>query len=134
MVCPPPDAINATVRRFVVDHIDSVEQLDVLIFVLMHAEKSWNFSEISLELRSTEASIRRRAQSLVDCKVLAPEALEAQTLRYSPFSPEINLAVQETAAAYRVHQYKIMDLIFGKKVDALNIFADSFRIKKEEEE
>jgi hypothetical protein len=126
--------ISDELKKFIYLGFDSVEQLDVLLLIHGHPDREWTFSDISRELRSTDASIEKRSRTLEQKSIIAEAGLKENTIRYIPYSPSVDRLVTELAQIYKTQQYKVMDLIFNKEKAAIESFADSFRIKKEEKE
>lgn len=125
--------ISDELMRFIFDCIDSVEQLDVLLLIHAHPDREWTFPEISRELRSSEASIRKRIVTLKEKSIIDPSALSPRGVRYMPFSEKVGQLVNNLSAIYPVQPYRVMELIFNKEKSAIQSFADSFRLKKEKE-
>lgn len=128
-----PDVISPRMRDFIHRCIDSVELLRVLLLIQADRNRDWTYEQINSELRSTPDSIRKRVADLIQKKVIAPEALTGDKVKYIPFSPEVEELVMALAGHYQLRPYKIIDLIFSKPNSAIQSFADSFKLKKEEE-
>lgn len=128
-----PQVISARVREFIHRSIDSVELLRVLLLIQADRSRDWTYEQLNGELRSTLDSIRKRVADLVAKRVLAPEACTTDRVRYLPFSPDTEELVMVLAGHYQLRPYKVIDLIFSRPNSAIQSFADSFRIKKEDE-
>ncbi|MGE3263181.1 MAG: hypothetical protein AB7K68_15480 [Bacteriovoracia bacterium] len=127
------DVISSRVKDFIHRCIDSVELLRVLLMIQADRNRDWTYEEINNELRSTQDSIRKRVADLVAKKVIAPGAVRDGKVRFIPFSSEIEELVMVLAGHYQLRPYKVIDVIFSRPSSAIQSFADSFRIKKEEE-
>lgn len=127
------DVISSRVKDFIHRCIDSVELLRVLLMIQADRNRDWTYEEINSELRSTQDSIKKRVADLAAKKVIAPESVREGKVRFIPFSPEIEELVMVLAGHYQLRPYKVIDVIFSKPSSAIQSFADSFRIKKEEE-
>ncbi len=120
-------------QKFLIDCIDSLEQLHVLRLLHEARGDAWTIESISQDLRSTPSSVEKRIQDLQARRVLSKEAVAADgAIRYLPYNSEISLAVDETLLFFRHHQYTVIDFIFSKPIAAVQSFANAFRLKKED--
>lgn len=110
--------------------IDSVESLEVLIFLVEQPEREWNAKSLSQQIRSSEGSVEKRLKSLVACRVLCLSAGAPE--RYRPASPEMERLVRETIAFYRLRPHRAMEILYSKPESAMQSFADAFRFGKKE--
>lgn len=127
-----PDEIKA----FVLEHVDSVEQLEVLLLLRERRDRSWTASDVSREIRSATESAANRLKSLLAKKLLVqdPDSALADELayRFQPPSEKIDFLVGRLAETYRTRRFTVMNVIFSKPAEAIRTFADAFKIKKGE--
>lgn len=119
---PPP------IKKFVQERLDSVEQLNVLLLLRLSPDRVWSTEQISHELRSTDQSIQKRLEGLYSRNVLVrvPELQGGH--RFSPASDECRQLIEELAVINHTKPYRIMELIYSRKSDALQDFADAFKL------
>jgi hypothetical protein len=122
--------LPAPVRQFVIECIDSVEQIEVLMFLREHRAKAWDATAVSRELRSAPESVAKRLKDLQLRKLIVQESLPDLSYRYLPQSEKLGQLVDALAEEYRTRRFTIINLIFSKPADALRTFADAFKIKK----
>lgn len=120
----PEDVID-----FIVDFIDSVEQLNVLFLLQTHSERSWTLDEITRELRSTETSIQRRLEALYSRNILVPS--KDGKHRYTPCSMEVARTLSHLSDVYKTKPYRIIEAIYSKPDEVLKALADAFKLKKD---
>lgn len=125
------EEISPEIARFVQDKIDSVEQLNVLLLLKLRPDQVWSVADITRELRSTEHSIHQRLEGLYHRQVLARLPELGGKHRFTPISEECRKAIEDLAVLYHTKPYRIMDLIYSRKNDALQEFADAFKLKGE---
>jgi hypothetical protein len=123
--------VPPSVRKFIELKVDSVELLHVLMLLQDRPDVDWTVRSISDELRSSETSVQARIRALIQTKVLAPDAMKDGQVRYVPFDAEVGAHAKETIDLYRLAPYRIVDLIFSKRTDAIRSIADAFRFRKE---
>jgi hypothetical protein len=120
------------VRRFLGEHIHSVEQLEVLIWLLEHPAECWTGKAVARELRIDANSAASRLEDLVS-RGLAAAGREPESFVYEPAHPERDRLVRSLARLYAERRVSIINLIFSKPVDRVRLFADAFRIRDEKE-
>ena len=120
------------VRRLLAEHINSVEQLEVLLLLRDRAERSWTPAQASEQIRSGADSVARRLQDLHKRGFVTREE-EGPTYRYAP-PPERVAAIDALARAYAERRHQVIELIFAKPIENLRVYSDAFRLRKEPED
>lgn len=119
--------IPEDVRQFIFEHIDSVEQLDVLL--LLYAEqKSWSVQDINNFLRTNADSVANRLQSLIEAGVVEELYASPPLFRYQPRSPAFEKVVDELANANKIRRHAVLELIFSPLKKARK-FVDAFVLR-----
>lgn len=114
---------------FIKGHIDSVEQLEVLLLTRNDPSKIWTAADVSRELRSSTASAATRLTKLCALKLLVKDSGTTEGYRYEPSSPELADRVTALAAAYLVRRVTIIDLIFSNPLEKIRTLADAFKLR-----
>jgi hypothetical protein len=122
------EATPETVLRFIDRHIESVEQLEILL-LLAQETRDWSFTEIFKMIQSSEISIMQRLQQLIAAGLIVTR--EGQ-FRFEPSEDSSRDTVHELAELYRLRRVRIIEAIYNRKTDAVQSFADAFRFKKKE--
>lgn len=127
--------IPEDLRKFIDMHIDSVEQLEVLLLLRRSAGRSWTVEAVSEDLRSSDMSARIRLQDLTSRGMLERELAEGKTLfRYAPRDGRLAALIDRLADLYASRPARLIELIFSKPTDQLKALADSFRLRRTEDE
>lgn len=124
----PPD-----VQAFVTDHIDSIEQLEVLLLLCKEPERVWSLEQLSSELRGSPRSIRRRLDDLCAMKLAQLTTGTPDTFRYQPDDERKAATVAALAGLYRTYRVAITELIFRSSKSKMLTFARAFRIKGDDD-
>jgi predicted transcriptional regulator len=111
------------VNQFIYAHIDSIEQLEILLLLRHHADKSWSFKAISDELRSTPDSVATRILPLEKIGIIHREG---DMFRYLPTDSVLKETIDDLEKIYRVRRQKIYELIFSPMKKRVRDFADAF--------
>lgn len=118
------------VRAFVADHINSVEQLEVLLLLARDGSRAWTVEEVASELVTTPHSVAIRLDDLRQHRLLVTED---EAYRYEPSSSEARAAVNELAAIYPKRRVSVINLIFSTPDDRLRSFSDAFRLRRDKD-
>jgi hypothetical protein len=123
------------VKRLILEHIDSVEQLDILLLLYNIAARS-DFERspaaVSKELCIDINSAAERLADLCARGFLAVKNKTETLYYFSPATTDLDRATGGLATSYKNHKYAIIKLIFSKPTDKIRTFADTFKIKKDE--
>lgn len=128
------ERIPEEVRRFLANHVNSVEQLEVLLLLRRTADRDWTAAQVADELRIDRASARRRLYDLHRAGLvgLYTSGTEGR-FRYDPSDAHAE-AVDRLADIYVTHRVAVITFIISKPLDEIRSFADAFRIRGKEEE
>jgi hypothetical protein len=122
--------IDAHVRSFVHDQIESVVQVEVLL--LLHAEPGRAFAgaDVVEALRVEPAWAEAQLSHLCGRGILAEAG--PGSFRFAPRTAEVAGAVAGLARAYADRRVTVIGLIYAKPSEPLRSFADAFRIRKDQ--
>jgi hypothetical protein len=124
-------AIPNHVVGFVVQHVSSVIQLEVLLLLHAHRARSYAPAELGRELRVNADWVEAQVQTLVNNGVLVSVGESPRRYQYQPRTSQLAEAVDDLARVYQERRVSLITLIFNKPVDQAQSFADAFRIRKE---
>jgi hypothetical protein len=125
-------ALPEDVHRFLSHHIDSVEELEVLLLVRQSAGRSWSADDMARELYSHPTSIARRFQRLLGARLLRETAPEHY--QYGPRSVQVDQLIGRVAETYRERRVAVISLIASKPIENVKAFSDAFRLRKPKED
>lgn len=121
------------VQDLIAEHITSVEQLEILLLLREHAEQEWSASKVSEEIRTSERSAATRLADLRARGFLTSREDAGVTVyRFDPLTVTQRRAVASLSQVYRERRYTVIDLIFSKPIDRLRVYADAFRLRKDD--
>lgn len=116
------------VKKLLTDHIDSVNQLEVLLAFFNNPSRTWNAVSLSLELRSHETIVKIQIHKL--CNGGFVKEVQPNEFIYSP-GDELNLKVELLNQTYKEMSVAVIAFIYEKPTDKLKGFADAFKLKKD---
>ena len=128
------DQLPDDVRRFVVDHINSVEQLEVLLLLRTESDRDWTASGVSQKLYTPPAAAAMRLDDLQQQGFLSTKALAEKAYRYRSAGSEFDQLVDRLAEFYKERRVTIISLIYSKPHQQVQAFADAFKLRKDPKE
>jgi hypothetical protein len=123
-----PTDIPADVRRFIVDHVHSVEQLEILLLLHRHPARWWTASDVNAEIRTSLASADDRLRDLAERGLAGVDAGTPPRYRFAPAEGATAVLVSRVAETYREHRVSVVTLIYSKPSDAVRDLAEAFRL------
>jgi hypothetical protein len=119
--------VPAPVKRFVKRHIESVEQLEVLLLLRAAADKHWTAEEVA---RARVTHAEAAAAWLENLAVRGFVRHEPRGYRYDPPSAEAERTIDELAESYAKYRVAVVALIFSRPSERITLFSDAFRIRR----
>lgn len=123
------NSIPPEIRDFLTDCIESVSQLELLLFIYERKNIQWSAEEISRELRTHTTMASKQMEQLASKGVL--EKLSENKFQYAPIKEDTHKKVNELFSLYHERPVAIVTFIFTKPEDKLKGFADAFKFKKD---
>jgi hypothetical protein len=129
---PAEEPIPEIVRRFIIEHINSVESLEVLLLLSAGTIREYTAEEVSQVLRTSLESAAARLRELHQTKVLARvETAQALKYRFDPSAPGANV-VADLEKVYKTRRVSVISFIYSNPTDPLRAFSEAFRLRKDE--
>jgi hypothetical protein len=123
------DRIPPEVRRFIAEHIETAEQLEILLLLQRSGEKQWTALDVSQAIYTVPASATMRLESLVAGGFLSSTGGADPRYRYVPRTDQLRNQVDALSEAYRLDRVGVIKLIFSKPPDPLQSFSDAFKLR-----
>ncbi len=125
-----PSDLHPSVRRFLSEYVNSVEQLETLLLMRASPDRAWDAEAINHELRTSLASAAERLRELEERRLIVADSSLPLRYRYQPSDPRTRGIIDLVANAYRERRVMVISFIFSKPQDAILKFADAFRLGK----
>lgn len=122
-------SIPPEVRRFIAEHIDAAEQLEILLLLYRNPERGWKAQEVSQAIYTVPASATMRLEGLLSAGFLSSTGGADPQYRYAPRNDELGRGVESLAKAYSMDRVSLIKLIFAQPPDPVQSFADAFRLR-----
>ena len=122
----PDEPVPEDVRHLILRHIQSVAQLEALLFLRGRSGESWDPQSIARRLYAPEAEMVAALASLCSDGFLRRDGVG---YRYE-CAVETRITVDRVAAAYGRHLIPITHLIHSKPRN-ITAFSDAFKFRKD---
>ena len=127
-----PDEISREVDQFIRDHINSVEQLEVLLLLAENPQQQWSAAEVAQKLYRQPESIGTHLQSLQSAGLVVTCSGAPGRYCYNTTLGAIDLTIKALERAYHERKDTVIRLIFSRPPDPARSFAAAFRFRKTE--
>lgn len=127
----PPDGIDPDVARLLRTTIQSVSELEVLLYFREHPDQDCESAAVARALYLDALGTEGLLDGLHDRGFLARIALRPNRYRYSPRTEELRGTLDRLAAVYPTRRAAVINLIFSEPGERLRNFADAFRLRKD---
>lgn len=125
--------LSEEIKKFIIEQINSLEQLEILLLLHSHPEREWTAQEVSQELRLSQTSVVDRLADLQSRGLLTAREDSALLYQYQPQKPELRATVDSLARLYPDYRVTVINLIFSKPLDKIQTFADAFKLRKDKD-
>ena len=121
------DHIPDDLREFILQHIDSITQLEALLLLRANASEAWDVAKAKARLYTVEDEVTRVLERLFADGFLAQDG---NGYRYQCKESEAATKVDRLAALYATHLIPVTNMIHDK-LRHVRAFADAFRFRKD---
>ena len=130
MTNPLPD----DVRRFLDEHIESLEQLEILRVIAEDPAREWRASELAAEIQAEPSAAAAHVTALAGRGLVIASSEEGEiAARHGTATPELGGRLAAVLAAYRERPVTMIKLVYARANERLKAFSDAFRLRKKED-
>ena len=123
----PEEIIPEKVRDFILQHIDSITQLEALLLLRANPDERWTLGSTTKRLYTSERDVELVLSRLTTDGLLRNSE---GVYRYDPSSPEMRALIEQLADIYARHLIPVTNLIHAKE-RRIREFADAFRFRRD---
>ena len=117
------------VDRFIADHVDNLEQLEILLLLRGQRSREFEPREVTAELRLGPESAPERLADMTARGLLAASG-DPPRYRYQPDGAETERVIGELARCYAERRVSVITRIFSPRSDSVRSFADAFKLRR----
>jgi len=122
--------LPSEVRTFIVRHLTSGAQLEILLLLHRDPERAWPAAAVGRELRIDSEQAAWGLSRLATQGLLGVD--EQSGYRFEPRLRRNAHAVDALAALYPIYRVAIISLIFSRPRGPMSDFSDAFRLREED--
>jgi hypothetical protein len=126
-----PDVIPEDVKRFLADYIDSIAELEILMFLREHPDQSWLCRTVADQIYSSEEFTADLLVRLSRKGLLTADGMSPASFRYGTSNQEVARLLDQLAEVYAKYLVPVTNLVHKKSRRNLEGFAEAFKFKKE---
>jgi len=131
------DDLPEDVRALLTEHIESYEQLEVLLLLRRERYEEWTVEGLAARLHVREELIRSALDGLKAGGLVAISTAPAPRFAYRPTSSGLDAAAGRLDREYAERPIRIIQLMSANAIErvrtaALHTFADAFVLKKKD--
>jgi hypothetical protein len=117
------------VRQFIAKHLESMEQVEVLLLLARNAPRSWSVSDVAAELRWPQRAAQQCLEELSRGSLVRRAGSGAGgTYEYAP-TPADRESIATLMQMYDTRPLLLGRLIYDRPPTVARSFADAFRIR-----
>ena len=119
------DGIPISVATFILERIESVEQMEILLLLAAEPGKNWDADMVAREQRTSPRSTSRWLENLMSQKLLGQDG---KFYRF-PVDSEFSSVVDSLSKTYASMRVATIEAIFNKPLTKINTFAAAFKLR-----
>ena len=125
-----PDMIPEEVTIFLVRHIDSIAELEALLFLREHRDQSWSSASVAERIYSSEEVSAIILARLTESGFITADGTPA-LFQYGPRTQELARMLDQLAEVYAKYLVPVTEIVHKKSRRNIEGLAQAFKFKKE---
>lgn len=126
-----PREIPDPVSSFILEHIYSVAQLELLLWMREQGDQPSSVAKVAQHHRMQPDMALGLLEDLRARRLLEKTAGPDDSYVYRPNREETSEQMDQLASFYGQYRFTVINLIFSRPPDSVQSFARSFRVRKE---
>ena len=124
-----PAELPADVLDLIARHLDSMAQVEVLLYLHRGAEQRWQAYQVAQELRIETLAAAAHLETLAANRLAGSDGAAPPSYRYEPATPALGQAVENLRVAYNTRPVTLVNALYARPPRAIRSFAEAFRIR-----
>lgn len=118
------------VSSFIRSTFRSVWSLELLCFLRKNHDRAWTYPQLVVATRSSDLVVRQSAESLLAAGLVMIN--DEGEVRYQPVNDDADRLAGAAEAMYAQRPDAVRRLIVAPPVSSASIFADAFKLRRDE--
>lgn len=129
----PEGALPDYIRKFIREHISSVEQLEILLHLFRISPRMEPSEAVAQTLYLSPESTERQLQRFSEKGLIAMQRGTPTTFGIADRFTSLGVQIEGLSKCYRERRVSVINEIFSNPISTLQSFADAFIISKKKE-
>jgi hypothetical protein len=121
--------IPPAVRRFLDQRVDDVEQLEIVLLLQRHGDRSWSAADVADTLRLGTRRVEQQLEALAGRDLFDVRLGGDVRYRFKPAGDTVASTARQLAELYRDRRLEIVLFVTTRGLRPLRDFSDAFRLK-----
>jgi len=126
------DLIPEKLKRFLTDYIDSIAELEAMLFLRQYPNRSWSCRLVAEWIYLSEEDTTSLLAKLTKKGLITANEISPGSFQYRPHNQEVAQLIDQLAETYAKYLVPITNLIHTKSRRNIESLADAFKFKKEQ--
>lgn len=122
------DGFSDSLRRFLAGRVDSLEQLEVLLYLHRQYPASAALPAVAAAVGTSDAALARALQALLDQGLVGKDG---ERWRFAPADEALRARVAELAKVYGTRRLDVVNAVSAKALARVQALADAFSLRKD---
>src|SRR5688572_11636355 len=133
-----PETVPAAVRNFLSEHVESYEQLELLLLMRSPPHKDWSFRELTARTQLPPDAVDEALAGLARAGCITRGRSSEGSARYAPRDGVQAAVIEDLAQQYQDNRLAIIKLMSANAIErvrtaAIHTFADAFVIGRKKD-
>lgn len=126
------DNISDEVKKFIYKYIESLAELEILLFFYNNQSQSYDSHMIAIEMRNNPHSVLMTMKVLNSYDFLILDDPDNKIYSYNRGNKD-DSCIRQINSTYINYRHSLITLIFSRPSDSIRSFADAFKFKKDKD-
>lgn len=118
--------------RFLDEHIDSIEQIEILRVLAEDPSREWGAADLAPAVQAAPDAVAAHLVAFGTRGLAATVVRGGATFgRYQPRTPELAALAARVLTLYRERPVTMIKYVYAKAAGRLKAFADAFKLRKD---
>jgi hypothetical protein len=118
------------VRRFLEQRVDDAEQLEIILLLHHHQDRSWSAVDVATTLGLGSRRVEQQLEALGSRGLFDVRLGGDVRYRFRPVNDEVSAAARQLAECYRERRADVVAFVASRGARPLRDFADAFHLNR----
>jgi hypothetical protein len=125
------DLIPEKLKRFLTNYIDSIAELEAMLFLRQYPNRSWSCRLVAEWIYLSEEDTASLLAKLTKKGLITADEMSPASFQYKPHNQEVAQLLDQLAEMYGKYLVPITNLVHKKSLRNIEGLSKAFKFKKE---